>query len=812
MRLQTSRLSLVLLLLTVPALVAPRRAATPAAAETRDPHLLELASDGNVQFVDVETRIAGRILSRAPVLIDVDGLDPMVSSALTAELMGSGRVDVVERDALRDQRELRNDSPAAPAPAVRGAAPVPAAPASTRAFGLSAENLLVEAPRDATRWQPPDALVQWRAFDQPHAPSIPALVGAAAPPEGKVTCAELRWIDAVSGTVRWNGLACGADTEDGRAALRARLLREAQERGGGCGGNARVLQLPTQRGDGQLGAVGPAYQELNEALAAAGCQVVDLPPGAEKEGGGDAWSYHRRPFDLVGASRLKGWSTARYAIQVRATPGNRDVEALREALADMDEQLVDPDLVRWSDRRDVPSLQIEVKAVDLTNGRIVSQTRIDTGAAAPAPVIASFIADSVLSRTPSAWVEFRPMPSTAEGRIDRAAVATHEGVGLVRLEGGKHAAELLFAGSSRPEATAAFTLRATDFGVLAMAAPNAALQVTTNCEGATVAGDGIGWGAAPVTKTVSLQEHTISATAEGWGSASKTVTPRVGETNRLTIELPGTLNLTVSPAEATISVTGTSGVGTGSLNLAEVPYGPRDVTWHLDGYGDHTETVAVQSCAVTQASYTFNGTLNVASTPDLAEVRLDGNPQGRVPLAIVTRAGAHEVGCYWCEYGSDVRTVEVEPGRSQDVPLTLNGKGFRYGLGLLAGVVKSGGLAAEAGVTAEAWANGRLGLLSGLAFTTSDALRFNVGPAWRLLAPAPGWAMPLSLRLEVLNQGSTTELGGSLGLDFRACAGRATSWDIGAAIGATAQGGVLASVQGGVLWRGGSPWKSKVNE
>lgn len=661
-------------LLALPAAAGTKKAAPPPAANARDPQLLELASDGEVQFVDVKPGIPGRILSRAPVLLDVRGLDGMVSAALVRELVTSGKVDVVERDALRDERELRADAPSAPAPSGKGAAAV-AAPVAVRAFELSAESLLVDAPREPARWQPPESLVQWRTFDSPHAPSVLGLLGEIETPKGAAACGELRWIDAATGTVRWNGLGCSGDSEADLKALRASLLADAQKHGDACAGNPRVLQLPVQRGESEGGGLGSDYRELNEALAASGCQVVDVPPGAEKPGSADVWSYHRRAFDLVGATRLKGWVPARYAVQVTATKASYSAESLRMKLKAMDEQLLDPDLVRMGDKETVATLRIDVKAVDLTNGRIVSETRIDVGAAAPGQVIASFIADSILSRTPSAWVELRPLPSTAEVRVDRVPATTHRGVGLVRLDGGKHAADLVFAGSAKVEASASFTLRTTDYGVLAMAAPNAALEVATTCENSSIVVDGQSWGEAPVTKTTGLGEHVVVASVEGWGQVQETVPVTLGETNRVLLHLPGTLLVTAVPAEATISIAGVSESKAGSMEVNEVPFGPREVTWHLEGYPDHTETIEVGSCRITNASYTFHGTIRVAGSPDRSEVRVDQEAQGRAPLDIIVRPGQHDVGCYWCEYGSASTTVQVDAGRTTDVELDLNGKG-----------------------------------------------------------------------------------------------------------------------------------------
>ena len=101
-------------------------------------------------------------------------------------------------------------------------------------------------------------------------------------------------------------------------------------------------------------------------------------------------------------------------------------------------------------------------------------------------------------------------------------------------------------------------------------------------------------------------------------------------------------------------------VGTGTASVSQVPYGENSVTWRLQGYPDETRPVVVDSCAVSKAEFTFDGTIRVGS-------------------------GTHEVSCHWCEYGSASESVAVEPGAVAPVSSVLDRSGVRFAVGVHAG-------------------------------------------------------------------------------------------------------------------------------
>lgn len=790
---------------------APKR--TPAQASTRDAHVMKLVSDGKVLFLDADERIRAGVPARAAVVLDVDGVDPMVRAAIVREFVLSGRADVVERDALG--REEAVVVPGAPPPPAKGAPPAPSPATTVRTFDLAAEHLQVEAPSDPVRWQAPDRLVQWTEFKAPHAPTLPLWLPAGAELPTRPVCAELRVIDAGTGLVRWSTARCGGSTSAEVADMQQKMLDGAKGRGAACGRGERVLQLPAVQYQGDtrrdIDPTDAEYGQLNDALAAAGCQVLDVPPGAATGGGPDAWSYHARRFDLVGTTRITGWTSARYAVQVSATSAVTDAAALRKRLGDMDEQLVDPDLVLLGDDAEVAMLRFEIKAVDLATGRIVSSARVDTGAAMPGDVIASAIADLVLTRAPSAWLEVHPLPATAVVRVDRAAVSTVEGVALLRVEPGRHGAELLLTPPA-VEATASFTSRALEYGVLAMAAPYGALEVRTTPEGADVLVDGHPWGKSTVTRTTGGGAHTVLARQEGCGQIEAAVDVLIGETNRALLHLPGTLDVDVTPAAATILLNGQN-MGTGHVTVSDVPYGDNTITYRLAGYPDETRKVAIDSCKPSTARFTFDGTIAVASKPTRAELRIDGERQGRTPADVIIGAGTYDVSCHWCEYGAVSESVDVKPGAVTTVAPILDPRRVSVAVGAHAGgAVVGPAFGGAVGLGAELWVNGRMGLVAGGELIGGGFTHAYIGPAFRALAPAPGWSMPLSLRVDVLaggTAGDTLLAGPGASVNLHACTGRSGAWTLSLGAAYIPGLGALATLDAGFALRAGKPWKNK---
>jgi hypothetical protein len=214
-----------------------------------------------------------------------------------------------------------------------------------------------------------------------------------------------------------------------------------------------------------------------------------------------------------------------------------------------------------------------------------------------------------------------------------------------------------------------------------------------------------------------------------------------------------------------------------------------------------------------QARFTFEGTLSVASTPDRAELRIDGVRRGRTPADVIIGAGTYEVSCHWCEYGSVSQSVDVAPGAVSPLAPVLDARGLLFTVGAHAGATVVGtSLGGAVRLNTELWMNGRLGLIAGGDLVGGGFTHGYIGPAFRALAPAPGWSMPLSLRLDVLGGGTSGNallVGPGASVGMHACTGRSGSWTLALGVAYLPELGALATFDAGFALRAGKPWKAK---
>lgn len=783
----------------------------PSEAATRDPHVLKLTSDGEVGFLRVAKRIEGQVPRGASVVADIQGLDSFTRAAIIQYIVSSGTAKLVERDVLGTKRVV-NPSPSTNA---AGAASAPSEPAG--AFDLPVENVQVRAPDDAYRWQSPHHLLQMSIFKGPHRPTAALFLAEGSEMPTEPVCVSVRTIDAADGTIAWYGIKCGQSSTSAAIDMATQLIAEAAAGSPSLRSGTRVLQLPVEVITGnnaqRLPTENVLYYSLNNALAQRGCSVQAVPPGATTGGrDGELWSYHPVPFEPVTTTLIEGWIQARYAIKVSARSEDISAGSLLEQLSEsMDEQLIDPDLVTAKENSEVQVLVMDVEAVDLNSGRILTSAELSTGRDASRDMLAQVVSSVLFGGAASAWVEVRPIPQTATAKVDRAQVRVVEGMGLVTLRPGKHNAELTLAGGSRPDAQASFETGEYQYGVLALAAPFGSLMVTTTPPGAEILVDSQSWGPSPVERTIGGGDHEVLARVDGCGEKTAHATVLIGDQNSVLIHLDGFVEASVNPAHASIVINGKD-VGTGQAR-AQVPYGANEIAYRNTGYRDHKAGLMVESCETTPSSFSFDGTIVTKSTPDRAEVRIDGEKVGRALNRSIVPIGTHQVSCHWCEYGSGSTQVQVGPGQEVPVDITLDGSGFRFALGPYAGLDMAPNIAtsgARLGAMGEAWFTGRWGLqLLGDIGTEGAYQHFAVGPAVRTLFPAPGLALPIALRADMVYQGDAgLTVFPTLALDLRICVGRATSLRIGAAGGVNpGRAGFLGSVDVGLLFRGGSPWK-----
>ncbi len=774
-------------------------------AATRDPHIMKLASDGEVGFLSIDERIGGKVPRGSTVLVDIQGMDALTRAAVLQHLLSSGVARVVERDALGTERVISGTE----------SDPVEAqAPGRERVFDLPVENVQVLAPQDYLSWQPPQTLVQLSIYKNPHKPTATLFVPDGEELPSNPVCLEARSVDASTGIISWLGLGCGGSSGAEVMEMGKDLLRRAARETTSLGAGKRVLELPVQvisdSGTQNLPADNELYFAFANTLAQQGCYLMDVPPGASTGGrDGERWSYHAVPFEPVSASRMEGWVQAHYSIRILARETPVEALELLVGLEGMDEQLIDPDLALMDPEAKVPVLVMDIEAVDLQSGRILSNLELSTGRDVSRDMLAEVTTGLLCGGSARSWVELRPIPQSASVRIDRQEQRIVDGYGLASLRPGNHSAELILDGEGQPDAKAKFRVGEYQYGVLPLAAPFGSLAITTTPEGAEVFVDGEPWGPSPVSRTIGGGEHEIVARVDGCGEKSRTVDVIIGEENKALVHLPGFLEASVSPSEAAITVNGKR-VGVGQASV-QVPYGSNELTYSLEGYRDQRGTLMIDSCQTSEASYAFDGTIVVQSAPKGAQARIDGEVIGNTTARKIVPIGTHTVSCHWCEYGSASKQVDVGSGEKVPVTLDLDGGGFRFALGPYTGLFMHPDLGSSTlrlGAMAETWFSGRLGLQFAGDIGTGDAYKHSsAGLALRTLFPAPGLAMPIALRADMLhhNDGGTTVYP-TLATDLRICSGRTASIRVGASGGYSPRGGFLGGLSFGVLWRGNSPW------
>ena len=154
---------------------------------------------------------------------------------------------------------------------------------------------------------------------------------------------------------------------------------------------------------------------------------------------------------------------------------------------------------------------------------------------------------------------------------------------------------------------------------------------------------------------------------------------RAGQTTRLSPRLvrevrTGTLSVDSSPQGAEVFVDG-GRVGRTPVRLA-LDEGAHDVELRLAGYEPYRARVQVRAGQTTRLSPRLvaivrTGTLEVTSTPDGAEVFVDGGYRGRTRLLMQVDAGVHEVEVRLGGYTRYKARVRVESGQTTRVHARL---------------------------------------------------------------------------------------------------------------------------------------------
>ncbi len=220
-------------------------------------------------------------------------------------------------------------------------------------------------------------------------------------------------------------------------------------------------------------------------------------------------------------------------------------------------------------------------------------------------------------------------------------------------------------------------------------------EVRANVENATVSLDGENRGVIsdglctiPVLSENKPVHHELMISKEGYESYNETIirAPKPEKTIVLRgtlkkIPLPqyGSLSIAVTPPVGIITLDGTvrgSIDQSGVKVLRDVPKGGRHLNIHYDGYKDVNERVYIEPNLETTVRYTLipitNGSIEINSVPDGAQIALNGEIVGNTPLFIPEIAsGPYNIRIIKPDYQIWNGHATVTPGIKTDVSASL---------------------------------------------------------------------------------------------------------------------------------------------
>jgi hypothetical protein len=214
---------------------------------------------------------------------------------------------------------------------------------------------------------------------------------------------------------------------------------------------------------------------------------------------------------------------------------------------------------------------------------------------------------------------------------------------------------------------------AANFG--AAASGNGSLRVISNEPEVEVYVDGEDKGKAPISMNDTRPgEHIIGARKKGFKPQEQTVRVASNENAivsfRMEVAPPDRphagLKVQSTVANAEVFLDGSS-LGRAPIDRNDLDPGKHYVSVHRDGYSDFKREIVLQeNQAVTLvADLSASGSLRILSTPEGAEVRLDGELIGRTPVVHDASAGDHVVEFKLKGYFDHKETMKADGGREK---------------------------------------------------------------------------------------------------------------------------------------------------
>jgi PEGA domain len=156
--------------------------------------------------------------------------------------------------------------------------------------------------------------------------------------------------------------------------------------------------------------------------------------------------------------------------------------------------------------------------------------------------------------------------------------------------------------------------------------------VTASIAGSEVTIDGQPAGPSPVSKELPAGDHEIAVASPGHGHETRTVALHEGAPVALDIPLCDLVALSVTPADASVTVDG--GPARRDDGQLCLPPGEHSVTAHAEGFHDATSVIPAERPPSAELALTPVGALlSVRGAPAGALLSIDGRVQGPLPLA-----------------------------------------------------------------------------------------------------------------------------------------------------------------------------------
>jgi len=213
------------------------------------------------------------------------------------------------------------------------------------------------------------------------------------------------------------------------------------------------------------------------------------------------------------------------------------------------------------------------------------------------------------------------------------------------------------------------------FGPPPAATGNASLRLIASEPDVEVFVDGDDKGRAPVTvNDLKAGEHIVGARKKAFRPQEQTVRVAAGESAIVNFKLEAAppdrphaaLKVQSTIPNAEVFLDGSS-LGRAPVDRADLDPGKHYVSVHRDGYSDFKREIVLQeNQAVTLvADLSASGSLRILSTPEGAEVRLDGELIGRTPVVHDASAGDHVVEFKLKGYYDHKETMKADGGREK---------------------------------------------------------------------------------------------------------------------------------------------------